>query len=92
AVQSAGSSSDTLKKSLDQVCQLIDSLQQNIASLENATQKASSVEGVAKQGEIYRDLVISAMNAVRKDADKLEMLVDAEIWPLPTYAEMIFLR
>ncbi|HPP75518.1 MAG TPA: glutamine synthetase III [Armatimonadota bacterium] len=92
AVQSAGSYSDTLKKSLDQVCQLIDSLQQNIASLENATQKASSVEGVAKQGEIYRDLVISAMNAVRKDADKLEMLVDAEIWPLPTYAEMIFLR
>jgi glutamine synthetase len=30
------------------------------------------------------------MDAVRQTADELEKIVDAEIWPLPTYAEMLF--
>jgi glutamine synthetase len=32
------------------------------------------------------------MNVVRAAADALETIVDADLWPLPTYAEMLFMR
>jgi glutamine synthetase len=32
------------------------------------------------------------MSEVRQVADELETIVDAELWPLPTYAEMLFLK
>jgi glutamine synthetase type III len=32
------------------------------------------------------------MGKVRKAADSLEMIVDAKMWPLPTYAEMLFVK
>ena len=42
--------------------------------------------------EFYRDAVIPAMSTLRKTVDSLEMVVDAKIWPLPSYAEMLFMR
>jgi glutamine synthetase len=39
-----------------------------------------------------RDKIIPAMNAVRVAGDKLEGLVSDDLWPLPTYQEMLFLK
>ncbi|MDX1960979.1 MAG: glutamine synthetase III [Leptospiraceae bacterium] len=39
----------------------------------------------------FRDSVIPKMNEVREIADTLETLVDSEYWPIPTYAEMLFI-
>ena len=39
-----------------------------------------------------RDVIIPAMNAVRVAADKLELLVADDLWPLPTYQEMLFIK
>ena len=39
-----------------------------------------------------RDMVIPAMNEVRESADKLEKVVADDLWPLPKYAEMLFIR
>jgi glutamine synthetase len=71
---------------------LIESLQTNIAALEAAVADASSVEGVFEEAAAYRDIVIPAMAAVRADADALEVIVDSDIWPLPSYAQMLFIR
>ncbi|HOJ77536.1 MAG TPA: glutamine synthetase III [Bacillota bacterium] len=38
----------------------------------------------------YRDVVFVAMNKLRADSDKLEVLVDSSIWPIPTYADILF--
>lgn len=38
----------------------------------------------------YRDIVFAAMNKLRADSDKLEVLVDSSIWPIPTYADILF--
>jgi glutamine synthetase len=85
AVMAAGACADAHRKSLDEVCALISSLQANVHALEESVEKAET-------GEAYRDVVIPAMNAVRKVSDELETIVDATCWPLPTYAEMLFLR
>jgi glutamine synthetase len=39
-----------------------------------------------------RDVIIPAMNAVRAAGDKLELLVADDLWPLPTYQEMLFVK
>jgi glutamine synthetase len=52
----------------------------------------NSIDNSSKKAEYYRDNIIPAMNKVRQAADSLEMIVDAKLWPLPTYAEMLFIK
>ena len=37
-------------------------------------------------------MIIPAMNAVRTAGDQLELLVADDLWPLPTYQEMLFVK
>lgn len=92
SASSVGSYITAQKKMLGKVCDLINSFYDNIESLEAASSKVSAMGDVIKQAEKSRDEVIPAMNKVRSDADELEKIIDAKIWPLPTYAEMLFLR
>ncbi len=92
SVKAAGAASKAQSKILADVCGLIDDLQVGIVSLEEAIEKSAAIGDVAKEARSYRDAVIPAMAEVRKAVDSLEMLVDADMWPLPTYAEMLFVR
>ena len=92
SVKSLGVDADAHVNSLKEVCSLASALQSNVAALEVAVNKASEVDGAHAQAKAYRDIVIPAMGAVRESADKLETIVDASVWPLPTYAEMLFIR
>ena len=92
AVSAAGVSADTQKDMLKKVCGLIKDLHSSIAALEKVVEKAATVEQSSKQAKSYRNDVIPAMTKVRNAADQLEMIVDADLWPLPTYAEMLFLK
>lgn len=91
-MKSVGQSSKAHASLLSEVCGLIDRLYLDLASLEKALAKANSAKGTAKQSVAFRDVVVPAMNSVRKSADGLEELVDASYWPLPSYAEMLFMR
>ena len=92
SVSAAGVKTVTHKALLEKVCGLIDSLSSAIAALEDAVAQAGQVEDTVKQAQTYRDTVCTAMVPVRDAADNLEMIVDSGVWPLPTYAEMLFLR
>jgi glutamine synthetase len=81
-----------MQKSLQKVCDLIDKLDAGIEALEAAVNKSQVISKPNMQARAYRDTVIPAMGNVRQAADALEMLVDADLWPLPSYAEMLFLR
>jgi glutamine synthetase len=91
-ISNAGSDPATQKKILDKTCELITELNNGIEELKKAASNAVSIDNTAKKAENCRDLVVPAMARVRKAADKLEMIVDAKIWPLPTYAEMLFVK
>ncbi len=63
----------------------------NLARLEKAIDKAAKLHGDLKaQAVAYRDLVFKAMGELRKDADMLETMVDADYWPIPTYSELLY--
>ncbi|MCK4913054.1 MAG: glutamine synthetase type III, partial [Planctomycetes bacterium] len=92
SVKAAGCDAATQKELLGKTCDLISSLEKGIKELGSAVEKARSKEVGVAQAEFYRNAVITAMSEVRSAADKLEEIVDADIWPLPTYAEMLFLK
>ena len=91
-IADSGVACSSMQKSLKKICGLIDDLDSGIDALEAAVSKAQTISKSNTQARSYRDAVIPAMANVRQAADALEMLVDAELWPLPSYAEMLFLR
>ena len=42
------------------------------------------------RAEFYHDQVVPAMEALREPVDELEMLVDKEMWPMPSYGDLLF--
>jgi glutamine synthetase len=64
-----------------------------IKSLESANLAENQPhDDVLKHGEYMRDVTIPAMAAVRESADELEKLVADDLWPLPKYSEILFIK
>ncbi len=47
---------------------------------------------ILKHAEYIRDITVPAMEAVRSGADQLEKLVADDLWPLPKYSEILFIK
>jgi glutamine synthetase len=63
---------------------------QNVDNLEKTLEHIDESGDTLKHAQYYRDKVFTAMAKLREDGDKLETLMDAKAWPLPTYADMLF--
>ena len=60
------------------------------ALLETLKKVLGEVSGNAKEAAAYyHDVVVPAMEAVRLEADNLEMLTDKSCWPYPTYSDLL---
>ena len=57
---------------------------------EEALEKAGEIKDAKEQAFFYKDTVRAYMQALRTPADELEMLVDKEYWPFPTYGQLMF--
>ena len=58
--------------------------------LEEVIKIAYEMERGEAQARYYRDEVNVAMEALREPVDKLEMIVDKSMWPMPSYGDLIF--
>ena len=76
---------------LDELNGLLAKLQPAMAHLESAIGHESK-GGLVEHAKHMRDKVIPAMAAVREIADKVEGIVSDDLWPLPTYQEMLFVK
>ncbi len=61
-----------------------------LGRLSEATERAYAVKEGREQAICYRDEVKAAMDALRAPVDKLEMIVDKDMWPMPSYGDLIF--
>ncbi|MEX1016223.1 MAG: glutamine synthetase III [Phycisphaeraceae bacterium] len=78
---------------LDIVTKLVKKLQDAIAKLEKAVAKGDAADhDVLEKAKLYRDTIVTAMTEVREHADELEGLVADDLWSLPTYQEMLFIK
>ena len=58
--------------------------------LEAAVHTAKAVEEKQAQAEAYRDMVLPLMDAVREVADTMEAYMPKDVWPMPTYGDLLF--
>jgi glutamine synthetase len=86
AMKAAGKKAST--NLLDTVTDTISALLAGIEELDRVRHK--HIQGLAEEAAHYSHEVLPAMLEVRKAADKLEDLVADDLWPLPTYEEMLF--
>lgn len=70
----------------------IQQLREDFHYLVEARKEANKIEGCPERAIVYSNTVLPYMESIRKIADKLEMVVDDELWPLPKYRELLFLR
>ena len=90
AVKEAGASGASQADLLVEVDGLLAEARKALKTLEEETAKAAAMEDVKAQAFYYKDSVKVAMEALRTPVDKLEMLVDSSVWPMPTYGELMF--
>ena len=61
-----------------------------LEELKVLTDQASAMEPGEEQAKFYNRKVMTAMDRLRKPVDELEMLVDKEMWPMPSYGDLLF--
>jgi glutamine synthetase len=77
-----------------EVREVIEELVFAITKLEEANDEANhpTSEDILDHAKYFHDTVIPAMDGVREVADKLEKIVADDLWPLPKYSEMLFIK
>jgi glutamine synthetase len=90
AVKAAGGSAKEAKKSLDKILKLTESCKATIDKLQGLLEHEGG--DAEKHAKYFRDKVIPTMVALREIGDSLECMVPHDLWPLPTYREMLFVR
>jgi glutamine synthetase len=89
-IDDAGSSAATERLAAE-LSGLTEQLVDGIFELEKANEGHPDAEGL-EHAVYMRDTVIPAMEAVRAAADRLEKVVADDLWPLPKYSEMLFIK
>jgi glutamine synthetase len=74
-----------------EVRELVDELVSGLAELKEANAYPSEMEGL-ELAEYARDRQLATMAKVRESADQLERIVADDLWPLPKYEEMLFIK
>ena len=81
----------SVQKDLLTTCSsLLAKAQTALYALKDADKKANAMEEGKEQAEFFRDTVYTAMADLRAPIDELEMIVDKEYWPVPSYGDMLF--
>ncbi|CAN5745499.1 glutamine synthetase III [soil metagenome] len=91
AVKAAGATAKESRRALDTICALTDQCKVRVDQLQQLLDHQSNGDG-EKHARYFRDKVIPAMVALRETADSLECIVPHDVWPLPTYREMLFIK
>lgn len=77
---------------IEEISTHIESINANVTKMTNERKKANGLQDIEKKAHAYCFNVKPFFDEIRYHCDKLELLVDDEIWPLPKYRELMFTR
>jgi glutamine synthetase len=89
-VKAAGGTAVAQEASLKSVSALLDSTAKKLKSVIDARTKTAEISEIVKRAEAYRDNVFTSYTLLREDIDTLEAIIPSDLWPVPTYADMLF--
>ena len=91
AVKAAGGNAKESRRLLDTLCDLTDEAKRRVDHLQELLEHEAN-GNAEKHAKYFRDKVVPAMTTLREAGDELECLVPHDLWPLPTYREMLFIK
>ena len=89
-VKEAGADASVQAELLGEISALLAETKKALEELIVITDKAAAMEEGEEQARYYHFDVVPAMEALRAPVDKLEMIVDKEAWPMPSYGDLMF--
>ena len=90
AVKGAGAPAAVQTDLLNDVSKLLEEAKAALVTLEEVTDKAAETGDMAAEARYFHESVVPAMAALRTPVDKLEVLVDKKVWPMPSYSDLLF--
>mgnify|MGYP002579134800 CR=1 FL=1 len=90
AVKGAGAPTTVQTDLLNDVSKLLEEAKAALVTLEEVTDKAAEAGDMAAEARYFHESVVPAMAALRTPVDKLEVLVDKKVWPMPSYSDLLF--
>jgi len=90
SLAAAGKLGTVQKELLEQVSKHLDAASKKVAKLEEETKKAQGHDKVEKQAVACRDKVMVMAVSLRVDIDALEEILPSDLWPVPTYSDLLF--
>ena len=90
AVKGAGAPAAVQTDLLNDVSKLLEEAKAALVTLEDVTDKAAEAGDMQAEAKYFHETVVPAMAALRAPVDKLEVLVDKKVWPMPSYSDLLF--
>ena len=90
SLMTAGASANVQLELLKETTALLEETKAALAALEKLDGNSAEVPEGEELAHYFHDKVFPAMEALRAPVDKLEMLVDKEVWPMPSYGDLMF--
>ncbi|MEE0420672.1 MAG: glutamine synthetase III [Lachnospiraceae bacterium] len=90
AVTAAGGRAKVQAQLLGEVGSLLEEAKEALNKLIDLDEEGTGKAEGAEQAQFFHDSIMPAMEALRVPVDKLEMLVDKEVWPMPSYGDLLF--
>ncbi len=90
AVEQAGVGARAHGQILGEVCEQLDQLHRGMEKAAGAIAEVEQVDDPDQRATLARDRLLPALDRLRQTVDALELVVDARLWPLPTYDEILF--
>ena len=84
------SEADNTREMLGECLELIGDARRALKRLNDNVNTAARLTDENEKAHYFRDYVVKAMRDLREPIDALELQVDADLWPVPTYGELIF--
>jgi glutamine synthetase len=88
----AATASKSQKDIVSQIAAHVNAIQDGVAKLDAASHLAHKAKTTSDQAKAYCDKVKPFLDTIRAEVDSLEVLVDDNLWPLPKYREILFIR
>ena len=79
-------------KIIEEIAERTSAIEKGVEELVNARKLANKIEGEHEKAIAYHDKVEPKLDTIRYEIDKLELIVDDSLWPLPKYRELLFIR
>ncbi len=79
-------------KLIEEIAERTIAIEKGVEDLVNARKLANKIDDEHPKAIAYHDTVEPKLDSIRYQIDKLELIVDDSLWPLPKYRELLFIR